>query len=449
MVIRAGAVGLVAVVGAVAMWKMAPPDVAPWWWAGYAAILLLAGAVLLARRKQTTANAAKEARAIGALALALPLAFIALLVPKALDLGNESPGTCEGIPAQPTDEALAKQVLISDALKIKDPAATKISLGNSMGPAKIPILLEIQPNEAANPGVAKPEGIQVHVDLLRRGSDPDVSVAAKAWAKFTNHTAAELWICVARQSEEQKDDGKSGSSTETKTSSSEPTFKLDPGEYSGSVTFVDPRLPSTTIPFTVAVAFPIWPVVAMVLCLVITAGGVFISVARNDPKGSGHAGFRVVATFLGTWAGLVALIVGGGAALVAYASTYLNNNSWGAATLDWVSLAGAMFTAFVAAATAFRFARVLEDTAGGGGESADTAGKQPATGATAGVPGTWSPAGSSLPASVAELRAGTPNSVTAAPANTWTAGQFVQTGTAGGPGEAHWDGTAWQEGRAP
>jgi hypothetical protein len=69
-------------------------------------------------------------------------------------------------------------------------------------------------------------------------------------------------------------------------------------------------------------------------------------------------------------------------------------------------------------------------------------------GATAGVPGSWTPAGSSPPATVAALIAGTPNAVTASPATAWTTGQYVQTGTAGVPGQAHWSGTAWVAGAA-
>lgn len=67
-----------------------------------------------------------------------------------------------------------------------------------------------------------------------------------------------------------------------------------------------------------------------------------------------------------------------------------------------------------------------------------------ATGATAGTPGTWTPANSKPPASVATIGA-----VTASPATLWTVGQFVQTGTAGTAGEAHWNGSAWTAGKAP
>lgn len=72
----------------------------------------------------------------------------------------------------------------------------------------------------------------------------------------------------------------------------------------------------------------------------------------------------------------------------------------------------------------------------------------PATGATAGVPGTWTPAGSQPPASVAALIAGTPNVVTASPATAWVAPQFVQTRTAGAAGSAYWSGTTWVIGAA-
>lgn len=68
-----------------------------------------------------------------------------------------------------------------------------------------------------------------------------------------------------------------------------------------------------------------------------------------------------------------------------------------------------------------------------------------ATGATAGTPGTWTPPGSTPPASVAALQA---SAIVASPATAWTTGQYVQTGTAGAPGEAHWDGAAWAAGQA-
>jgi hypothetical protein len=72
-----------------------------------------------------------------------------------------------------------------------------------------------------------------------------------------------------------------------------------------------------------------------------------------------------------------------------------------------------------------------------------------ATGATAGIPGEWTPEGSTPPATVAALIAGDPETVVASPSSNWTAGQYVQTATEGTAGRAHWNGTAWVTGAHP
>jgi hypothetical protein len=63
-----------------------------------------------------------------------------------------------------------------------------------------------------------------------------------------------------------------------------------------------------------------------------------------------------------------------------------------------------------------------------------------ATGATAGSPGSFTPAGSGAPANLAGA-----TGVTASPATAWTAGQYVVLGDAS---EAHWNATTWVAGRA-
>jgi hypothetical protein len=73
----------------------------------------------------------------------------------------------------------------------------------------------------------------------------------------------------------------------------------------------------------------------------------------------------------------------------------------------------------------------------------------PATGATAGIPGSWTPAGWLPPASPAALTQSNPVAVKASPATPWTTGQYVQTQTAGVPGRATWTGTNWVSGVAP
>jgi len=79
-----------------------------------------------------------------------------------------------------------------------------------------------------------------------------------------------------------------------------------------------------------------------------------------------------------------------------------------------------------------------------GGDAPPGGGLIPATGATAGTPGSFTPAGSTPPANLAAMVG-----IVASPATPWTTGQYVQTATAGAPGEATWSGADWVGGRAP
>jgi len=64
-----------------------------------------------------------------------------------------------------------------------------------------------------------------------------------------------------------------------------------------------------------------------------------------------------------------------------------------------------------------------------------------ATGATAGVPGSFTPAGAQTPSNLASMSA-----VTASPTSAWTTGQYVATGDGI---HCNWNGTAWITGNAP
>lgn len=65
-----------------------------------------------------------------------------------------------------------------------------------------------------------------------------------------------------------------------------------------------------------------------------------------------------------------------------------------------------------------------------------------ATGATAGTPGSWTPAGCDVPANLAQVITW---GVTASPATAWTSGQYVAPET----GQVYWTGSAWASGAAP
>jgi hypothetical protein len=65
----------------------------------------------------------------------------------------------------------------------------------------------------------------------------------------------------------------------------------------------------------------------------------------------------------------------------------------------------------------------------------------PATGATAGTPGNFTPAGCFTPANLAAMAG-----LNAVPALAWSTGQYVQPADGS---DAHWSGTAWVVGTAP
>jgi hypothetical protein len=64
-----------------------------------------------------------------------------------------------------------------------------------------------------------------------------------------------------------------------------------------------------------------------------------------------------------------------------------------------------------------------------------------ATGATAGIPGAWTPANADPPNKFQNM-----NAITASPATAWTTGQYV---TLGDGSFAYWGGAAWTSGKKP
>jgi hypothetical protein len=64
-----------------------------------------------------------------------------------------------------------------------------------------------------------------------------------------------------------------------------------------------------------------------------------------------------------------------------------------------------------------------------------------ATGATAGLPGTFTPAGATPPQALANM-----TGIVASPGTNWTVGQHVELGNGS---DVHWNGTAWTAGVHP
>ena len=81
-----------------------------------------------------------------------------------------------------------------------------------------------------------------------------------------------------------------------------------------------------------------------------------------------------------------------------------------------------------------------EIVTGGGGATPIAA-----TGATAGLPGQFTPSGATRPANLAALQSAVP-AIAANPATAWTTGQWVDLGDGA---DAYWDGDTWESGVAP
>lgn len=123
-------------------------------------------------------------------------------------------------------------------------------------------------------------------------------------------------------------------------------------------------------------------------------------------------------------------------------ATSKDGNEWGAGPYDVVrdetGVAGPLLTVLDSKDHLhMQLTTVAPPAATCGAEALGT----PATGATAGSPGTLTPANSYPPADLADAQTG----FVASPTTAWTAGQYV---TLGDGTTAHWSGTAWVAGVA-
>lgn len=130
---------------------------------------------------------------------------------------------------------------------------------------------------------------------------------------------------------------------------------LDPGTYTGGIRIEDRRTEDLTVPLTVTVQYRgyVWMISAFGL-LVVGAGSLFVWASGRRTAGldvlgtgwRGHLKTWIASNVLGIVLGVVAL----GSAFLA---TYWRNPTWGAkAPEDWLTLLGAMFSAFTAALAA-------------------------------------------------------------------------------------------------
>lgn len=239
-------------------------------------------------------------------------------------------------------QAMSLAAPSSTTLEVADAGETQIELGRAIAPARTQIALQ---TDVMPQGITIDDPIGVRVHSFRKDKGGDVNQAVLAWGTFTSRQTAEILLCVERQ----------GPGDDTRYA-----FYLEPGRFTGAVTILDDRLPVVTIPFTVELAHPDPYGPLAPIGVVVLAGTLYLMVLRR-PAGGGDdpIGMGGLDAFLRRPSGIAAVVAGTAATVGVYTTTYLSNDTWGSAGGDFFLLVGAMFTAFVSAGTAFRFASNL------------------------------------------------------------------------------------------
>jgi hypothetical protein len=128
----------------------------------------------------------------------------------------------------------------------------------------------------------------------------------------------------------------------------------DPGTYTGTVSVAGVDVVRADIPIVVTLAYPAWQLILELLVLVLIPAAWYLWVLHDTTES--NSGEKVILTWGLVQYGLrrigfLPLAIGAIAAFSVYTATYLRNDSWGSNVTQVLSLYGAMFTAFIAAAS--------------------------------------------------------------------------------------------------
>jgi hypothetical protein len=124
-----------------------------------------------------------------------------------------------------------------------------------------------------------------------------------------------------------------------------------PGSYQGTVSIVDPRVSPVSIPVTVTLDWPIWQWVMELLVVAALVGTWYVWVLQAPKNATSGAPVSLL-DFCSNKLGVLSIGAGIVAAFGVYNATYLNSVTWGSSSGQIFALFGAMFSAFLAGATA-------------------------------------------------------------------------------------------------
>jgi hypothetical protein len=126
-----------------------------------------------------------------------------------------------------------------------------------------------------------------------------------------------------------------------------------PGTYTGIVSVAGADVVRTDIPIVVTLSYPAWQVVLELLALVLIPAAWYLWILHDsaDPAKNQRMVLNWgLVQYTLRRVGFLSLAVGSLAAFSVYSATYLRNATWGSSVTQWLSLYGAMFTAFITAA---------------------------------------------------------------------------------------------------
>ena len=124
-----------------------------------------------------------------------------------------------------------------------------------------------------------------------------------------------------------------------------------PGSYQGTISIVDPRVSPVSIPVTVTLDWPIWQWVMEGSCSWPPPWPGHGTSGSSRPRSIRAAPVSLL-DFCSNKLGILSIGAGIVAAFGVYSATYLNSVTWGSSSGQVFALFGAMFSAFLAGATA-------------------------------------------------------------------------------------------------
>jgi hypothetical protein len=246
---------------------------------------------------------------------------------------------------------------------------TSLAFGRTLEAKELIVRLDVAEGKARN--IRKP--LNASASFFKRGDDARVPQdLVRVTADFQGPKEVHVRLCIDRNPES-ADAGSGRNNASAAASASDSQYPAsaatDPngtsikaGSYEGTITVLDPRVSKFSIPVTATFSYPnvaLAPGITLIVVMFIGSAYLYLlgrpdkSQESEDEVLSIHSA-RQFGRWLRTSSGVFAVVAGGIAAVTAFFATYMQAVDWGSSGSQFLSLFGAMFTAFVAAGTAAR-----------------------------------------------------------------------------------------------